>query len=77
MVKTTVYLDESDAAALRRLADATGRSQAELMREAIAEKARSAGPRDLGFIGTGHGPGEPVGRYADEIVRKELGRSQH
>jgi hypothetical protein len=75
VVKTTVYLDESDAAALRRLADATGRSQAELMREAIAEKARSAGPRDLGFIAAGHGSGEPVGRHADGIVRGELGRS--
>lgn len=76
MLKTTVYLDESDAAALRRLADATGRSQAELMREAIAEKARSAGPRKLGFIAAGHGSGEPVGRHADEIVRGELGRSR-
>jgi hypothetical protein len=74
VLKTTVYLDESDAAALRRLADATGRSQAELMREAIAEKARSAGPRNLGFIAAGHGSGEPVGRHADEIVRGELGR---
>lgn len=75
MHKTTVYLDERDAAALRRLADATGRSQAELMREAIAEKARTVGPRDLGFIGSGRGSGEAVGRHADEIVRGELGRS--
>ncbi len=77
MVKTTVYLEERDAAALRRLAATTGRSQAELMREAIAEKARTAGPRDLGFIGAGRGSGEPIGRHADELIRRELGRSRH
>ncbi|MGA2926687.1 MAG: ribbon-helix-helix protein, CopG family [Solirubrobacteraceae bacterium] len=75
MVKTTVYLDEADAAALRRLAVATGRSQAALIREAIADKTRAAAPRRLSFIGVGRGSGEPIGRYADEIVRAELGRS--
>jgi predicted transcriptional regulator len=76
MVKTTVYLDEADLAALRRLAAATGRSQAELIREAVAEKAQAAGPRRLSFIGAGQGSGEPVGRHADEIIREELGRSR-
>lgn len=73
MVKTTVYLDESDAAALRRLAAATGRSQAQLIREAVSEKTRAAAPRTLSFIGAGRGSGGTVGRNADEIVRKELG----
>jgi Ribbon-helix-helix protein, copG family len=75
MVKTTVYLDEDDAAALKRLARVTGRSQASLIREAIAEKARTAGPPRLEFVGAGNGSGEPVGRNADEIVRRELGES--
>jgi hypothetical protein len=75
MVKTTVYLEESEAAALRRLAAATGRSQAALIREAIAEKTRVVGPRRLSFIGSGEGSGESVGRAADELVRQELGRS--
>lgn len=75
MVKTTVYLDESDAMSLRRLAATTGRSQAELIREAIAEKIRARPPRELNFVGAGSGSGEPVGRRADEIVRTELGRS--
>ena len=75
MIKTTVYLDESDVAALRRLAAETGRSQADLIREAVAEKARAAKPRRLGFIGAGEGSGESIGRHADEIIREELGRS--
>jgi len=76
MLKTTVYLDEADASAHRRLGAASGRSQAELIREAIAEKTWAAVPRQLSFIGVGRGTGEPVGRRADEIVRAELGRSQ-
>jgi predicted transcriptional regulator len=76
MVKTTVYLQEREASALRRLAATTGRSQAELIREAIAEKTRAAAvSRHLSFIGAGEGSGEPVGRHADEIVRTELGQS--
>lgn len=75
MVRTTVYLDESDAASLRRLAAATGRSQAELIREAVAEKTRMRPARELKFIGAGRGTGQSVGRDADAIVREELGRS--
>jgi Ribbon-helix-helix protein, copG family len=76
MVKTTVYMEEREALALRRLAASTGRSQAELIREAIVDKTRAAAlPRHLGFIGAGEGSGEPVGRHSDEIVRRELGES--
>ena len=36
MRKTSVYLDDSDAARLRRLAAEEGRSQAEIVRAALA-----------------------------------------
>jgi hypothetical protein len=77
MVKTTVYLDEREAAALRRIAAQTGRSQASLIRDAIAQATASAGgpPRRLASAGAGSGSGEPVARNADEILRRELGRS--
>jgi hypothetical protein len=75
MVKATVYIDEQDAAALRKLVAATGRSQAQLIREAIAEKIRTEEPRRLSFIGAGEGTGEPISRDADQIVRAELGQS--
>ncbi len=46
MVKTTVYLPEDLKASLARLADAEGRSEAELIRDAIeARVAASARPR--------------------------------
>ena len=76
MVKTTLYIDERDAAALRRLAAETGRSQADIIREAIGRTTRSIGPRQLRSAGSGHGTGESVARRADEIVRSELGRSK-
>jgi hypothetical protein len=76
MVKTTVYLDDRDAAALRRIAAESGRSQAELIREAVARTTRAAGPRRLRSAAAGRGSGAPVARNADEIVRAELGRSR-
>ena len=75
MVKTTVYLDERDAAALRRMAAESGRSQADIIREAIGRTTRELGPRRLRSAAAGHGAGAPVARDADEIVRAELGRS--
>ena len=74
MVKTTVYLDERDAAALRRLAAESGRSQAEIIRNAVARAIRAAGQHRLHSAGFGCGSGGPVARNADEIVRRELGR---
>jgi predicted transcriptional regulator len=74
MIRTTVYLDERDAAALRRLAAQTGRSQASIIREAVAEATRPARERTFRSHGAGRGSGEPVGRRADEILREELGR---
>jgi Arc/MetJ-type ribon-helix-helix transcriptional regulator len=75
MVKTTVYLDDRDAAALRRMAAESGRSQAEIIREAISRTTQAAGPRRLRSAGVGRGSGAPIARNADEIVREELGRS--
>jgi len=40
MVKTTVYLDSEIVVALRQLSQQEGRSQAELIRDALAEFAR-------------------------------------
>lgn len=77
MIKTTVYLDERDAAALRRMAAETGRSQADIIREAIGRTTRQMGARRLRSTAVGHGDGTPVARDADEIVRAELGRSTH
>jgi predicted transcriptional regulator len=72
MLKTTVYLDEADAAALRRLAAETGRSQAEIIREAVAAATAASRRPRFSSHGAGRGTGEPIGRHADTIVREEL-----
>lgn len=46
MTKTTVYLDSDIALALRQMAEAQGRSQAELIREAL-QKYTADGKRPL------------------------------
>ena len=74
MIRTTVYLDERDAAALRRMAAQTGRSQASIIREAVAEATRPARDRTFRSHGAGTGTGEPIGRGAEDILREELGR---
>lgn len=73
MIKTTVYLGEEEAAALRRLAARSGRSQAEIIREAVVAATAAARRRGFRSHGAGRGGGEPVGRHADEILREELG----
>lgn len=75
MRKTTVYLEERDAIALRRLAQRTGRSQAQIIREAIGAATRDeAGRRSFRSLGAGSGDGEGVGRDADAILRREWPR---
>ncbi len=74
MVKTTVYLGEEQAAALRRLAARTGRSQAEIIRDAIARETATGKQRVFRSHGIGRGTGEAIAEHADEILRREWGR---
>jgi hypothetical protein len=74
MIKTTVYLDEREAAALRRMAASSGRSQASIIREAVAEATKPARKRTFSSHGVARGTGQPVGRDAESILREELGR---
>lgn len=73
MVKTSVYLTPEDAAALRRVAQQTGRSQAELIREAVAAIVADAPARTFRSRGLGSGPA-----YAppdpDEVEARVRGR---
>jgi hypothetical protein len=74
VIRTTVYLDERDAEALRRMAAQTGRSQASIIREAVAEATKPARERTFKSHGAGRGTGEAVGRQAEEVVHREFGR---
>ena len=68
MVRTTVYLDQEIALALRQLAARRGRSQAELIRDALASYTRRAvrpTPKGIGKYRSG----EPdVAQRAKDIL---------
>jgi hypothetical protein len=70
MQKTTVYLEPELALTLRQLAAAQGRSQAELIREAIASYAhKSARPEPKG-IGAYRSGRSDVSERAEELLRR-------
>jgi ribbon-helix-helix CopG family protein len=54
MQKTTVYLDDEEVDSLRRLSEATGRSQSELIREGVRHVVRGAPRRAFHSLGRGH-----------------------
>jgi predicted transcriptional regulator len=72
--KTSVYLDDSDVERLSRLAAAEGRSQAEVMRSALAayEKAQTA-PRDFALNGAWAGDGSSVADVPEEELLAGFG----
>jgi hypothetical protein len=68
MIKTTVYLPDDLKLELKRLAGASGRPEAELIREAIDTfVAGSQRPRPRG--GLFRGDGTSLAEHADEALR--------
>lgn len=75
MHKTTVYLGDAEAEGLRRLAAATGTSQAELIRAGVLHVLSREQQRTFHSMGQGEGSGESVGRWDTEgLARKILGQ---
>jgi len=72
MRKTSVYLDEAQAARLSRLAKQEGRSQAEILRAAVdAYQPQSSRDRDFA-IAAGFDRIDPDPRPLSEIPEDEL-----
>jgi len=69
MTKTTIYLDPEVALALRRLAEAQGRPQAELVREALERYASEAQPPRPKGIGRYQSGRSDVSSHARELLR--------
>jgi predicted transcriptional regulator len=69
VLRTTVYLDADDYRRIKALAQAEGRTAAELVREAVAEyaarKETAARPRTLGAGRSGSGS---LSRRAEELL---------
>lgn len=74
MRKTSVYLDDELAGRLARLANAEGRSQAEIIREAIATyQPRSRHDRDFALDGCVTGPGGSVADVDEDDLLRGFG----
>jgi len=56
MIKTSVYLSEDEAAALRRLATTSGQSQADLIREGVRRVTGDEPARRFKSRASGSGP---------------------
>jgi hypothetical protein len=77
MRKTSVYLTDEEAEGLRRVAMATGKSQAEIIREGIRHVIDTEGgaAREFRSLGKGRGGGEPYTPWnPDELYMKVMGR---
>lgn len=77
MKKTSVYLTADEAEGLRRASLATGKSQAELIREGVRHVISSDGygPRTFHSLGKGRGSGSPyVSWDPDDLYKHVMGR---
>lgn len=72
MRKTSLYLTDREDRRLDDLARRTGRSKAQLVREAITSYDPTP-PGDFSFIGSGEGPGDSVGDHAERDLLEGFG----
>lgn len=70
MRKTTVYLRDEEAEALRRASARLGMSQSELIREGVRRVTEQGGRRVFRSMGVGAGGGRVTGRDAEEVLRR-------
>jgi len=74
MRKTSVYLDEDQARRLARLARQEGRSQAEILREAVANyEPKPSEDRRFALAGSGRGDGSSVAALSEEELLEGFG----
>jgi hypothetical protein len=70
-----VYLSDEEAERLRQRAAATGRPQAELVREAIRRFLGKAPRRRFHSMASGESTGKAAGHWnADDVYEKTFGR---
>ncbi len=76
MRKTSVYLSDDEATGLHRVAVATGKAQAELIREGVRRVIAEieAQPRAFRSLGKGRGGGRPYAPWrARDLYKKVMG----
>jgi predicted transcriptional regulator len=74
MKKTSIYLDDEHVARLKRLAEAEGRAQADIVRDAITMyESTTRRPRKFAMDGVACGPGGSIADIPDEELMKGFG----
>ena len=76
MKKTSVYLSTDEAEGLRRVAAATGKAQAELIREGVRRVIANEEGAERRFrsLGKGHGGGRPYQPWdGDDLYNSVIG----
>ncbi len=74
MKKTSIYLDDADLTRLQRLARTEGRSQAEIVRSAIAVyEAQRKPDRNFALAGAWEGDGTSVADIPEEELLRGFG----
>lgn len=79
MRKTSVYLADEEAEGLRLASRRSGKSQAELIREAIRQllSVSDQAQRPFRSMGVGRGGGEPYARWSsDDLYRRVMGNDE-
>ena len=74
MKKTSLYLHETDVLRLRRLAEAEGRSQADIVRAAIAQYEAGATSRHFALAGSWAGDGTSIADIPEAELLEGFGR---
>ncbi len=76
MKKTSIYLSERETERLAYLSKRTGRSQSDLVRQAVATYDPGPPPdRRFKSLGAGEGPGDSVADYTEEELLRGFGAS--
>lgn len=74
MKKTSVYLTDEEVDILRRLAEREGKSQATVLREALAAYDERSGPdREFAVFESGEGDGRSVADIPEEELMRGFG----
>lgn len=73
MKKTSLYLHETDVLRLRRLAEAAGCSQAEVVRAAVAAYEARNSTRRFAIDGVWGGDGTSIADEPDEQLMRDFG----
>jgi hypothetical protein len=77
MKKTSIYLDDGDSERLRRMATREGRSQAEIVRAALAAYESQLRPdRNFALAGSWYGDGTSVADIPEEELLKGFGEPE-